>query len=330
MPGALAAAPGAGIRPTAAEPEPRGAEASTARAPARPQAGSSSVRLSGHRKRPRSRHRAGLEASVLSGSGAGAGFAAFFGRCLLDCWLLRRSLLRRSLLRRRLLRRRFLRRRLLLRRFFATLSSATAFFLAAGFFALLSSAPPSSSPQASSLPLSSALPSSSPQASSPPLSSPLPSSSPPPSSPQLSSPLVSSLQVSSLSLPSEPPFRVKAYCTSTHDTRRVSSTLPAPTAAGHMTRPRLLDDTAVLKRHRSAGQGQQNRAYNLFPSREGKLFRSVPAERTTRLILDDARFEKVPLLLEIDHLAHPRERIDRAREKWIEADLHAAAVGDEA
>src|SRR5262245_26410752 len=57
---------------------------------------------------------------------------------------------------------------------------------------------------------------------------------------------------------------------------------------------------------------------------------SVPAKRSSGLILDHPRLEEVAFLLEIDHLAHPREGIGRAREERLEADLLAAAVADEA
>src|SRR5258706_8959309 len=57
---------------------------------------------------------------------------------------------------------------------------------------------------------------------------------------------------------------------------------------------------------------------------------SVPTQRSSGLVLDHPRLEEVALLLEIDHLAHPRERIGRAREERLQADLLAAAVSDEA
>src|SRR6516162_279483 len=56
----------------------------------------------------------------------------------------------------------------------------------------------------------------------------------------------------------------------------------------------------------------------------------IPAQCATGLILDDARLEKVLLLLQIDHLRHPRERVVRLVEQRVDADLLAAAVGDEA
>ena len=47
----------------------------------------------------------------------------------------------------------------------------------------------------------------------------------------------------------------------------------------------------------------------------------LPRQRTTSLVVDDAGFEKVALLLEVDHLAHPRERVFLVREERLEADL---------
>jgi hypothetical protein len=40
----------------------------------------------------------------------------------------------------------------------------------------------------------------------------------------------------------------------------------------------------------------------------------VPAQRPTRLILNHPGLEEVLLLLEVDELAHPRERVGRALE----------------
>src|SRR5258708_23096042 len=54
----------------------------------------------------------------------------------------------------------------------------------------------------------------------------------------------------------------------------------------------------------------------------------VPTERTSGLILDNPSFEKIPFLLEIGHLAHPRKRIARTGIHRIHADLLAAAIGD--
>src|SRR5690349_24807064 len=57
---------------------------------------------------------------------------------------------------------------------------------------------------------------------------------------------------------------------------------------------------------------------------------SLPIQSTTGLIFDDARLEEVALLLQIDHLAHPRERVLRPGEQRLQSDLLAAPVGDEA
>ena len=56
----------------------------------------------------------------------------------------------------------------------------------------------------------------------------------------------------------------------------------------------------------------------------------IPTQRPTRLILSHSRLKKVFLFLEIDQLTHPRKRIVGAGVEWIETDLLAAAVGDEA
>ncbi len=56
----------------------------------------------------------------------------------------------------------------------------------------------------------------------------------------------------------------------------------------------------------------------------------IPTQRPTRLILDHPRLKKVFLFLKVDQFAHPRERIVCARIKRVDADLLAAAVGDEA
>src|SRR5262245_26320189 len=51
-----------------------------------------------------------------------------------------------------------------------------------------------------------------------------------------------------------------------------------------------------------------------------------PTESASCLILDHARLEEVPLLLQIDHLAHPGERIGRARVELFHADLLTTTV----
>ena len=55
---------------------------------------------------------------------------------------------------------------------------------------------------------------------------------------------------------------------------------------------------------------------------------SVPGERTTGLVLDDAGLEEIAFLLEVDHLAHPGERVLFVREQGLQADLRGAPVGD--
>src|SRR3954463_10719837 len=56
---------------------------------------------------------------------------------------------------------------------------------------------------------------------------------------------------------------------------------------------------------------------------------SIPAQRAAGLVLDDAGLEEIALLLEVDHLAHPGERIGRPRVERFEANLLAASIGDE-
>src|SRR6185437_6338795 len=55
---------------------------------------------------------------------------------------------------------------------------------------------------------------------------------------------------------------------------------------------------------------------------------SIPRQRTTALIVDDACLEEISLLFQIDHLAHPGERVLLVREKLRQADLRCAAVRD--
>src|SRR5712675_96913 len=57
---------------------------------------------------------------------------------------------------------------------------------------------------------------------------------------------------------------------------------------------------------------------------------SIPGECAAGLILDNPCFEKVLLLLQVDHLRHPWERVVGLVEERVDADLLAAAVGDEA
>src|SRR5687768_3572093 len=55
----------------------------------------------------------------------------------------------------------------------------------------------------------------------------------------------------------------------------------------------------------------------------------VPAQGAAGLVLDDPGLEEVALLLEVDHLAHPREGVGRPGIERVQADLLATAVGDE-
>jgi hypothetical protein len=54
----------------------------------------------------------------------------------------------------------------------------------------------------------------------------------------------------------------------------------------------------------------------------------VPAERSADLIVDDASLEEVFLFLQVDHFAHPWERIFGAGIELRQADLFATTVGD--
>jgi hypothetical protein len=56
----------------------------------------------------------------------------------------------------------------------------------------------------------------------------------------------------------------------------------------------------------------------------------IPVESATCLIFDDPRLEKVSLLFQIDHLAHPREWIFLLREHWVQTYLLCASICDEA
>src|SRR5471030_715658 len=59
------------------------------------------------------------------------------------------------------------------------------------------------------------------------------------------------------------------------------------------------------------------------------LTRLFPSQRAACLILDHSRLEEVAFLLQVDHLAHPRERIFFVREQRVEANLLATTVTDE-
>jgi hypothetical protein len=54
-----------------------------------------------------------------------------------------------------------------------------------------------------------------------------------------------------------------------------------------------------------------------------------PVQRTAGLVFDHACLEEVTFFFQIDHLAHPRERIFFLREHRIETDLLCAAISDE-
>src|SRR5690606_4130594 len=55
-----------------------------------------------------------------------------------------------------------------------------------------------------------------------------------------------------------------------------------------------------------------------------------PVEGSASLIFDDACLKKVAFFLQIDHLGHPWEGVFFLAEQRLNADLLAAAIGDEA
>src|SRR5471030_2193954 len=59
------------------------------------------------------------------------------------------------------------------------------------------------------------------------------------------------------------------------------------------------------------------------------LTRLFPSQRAACLILNHSRLEEVAFLLQVDHLAHPRERVFLVREQRVEADLLASTITDE-
>src|SRR5689334_22559981 len=79
---------------------------------------------------------------------------------------------------------------------------------------------------------------------------------------------------------------------------------------------------------RTSRPGSTNR--HRRPPNDGAPPTSIPAECAARLVLDDARLEEVLLLLEIDHLGHPWERVVRLVEQRVDAYLLAAPIRDEA
>ena len=58
--------------------------------------------------------------------------------------------------------------------------------------------------------------------------------------------------------------------------------------------------------------------------------RLFPTERAACLIFDHSRLEEITFFLQVDHLAHPRERIFLVRVQRIETDLLATPITDEA
>lgn len=60
-----------------------------------------------------------------------------------------------------------------------------------------------------------------------------------------------------------------------------------------------------------------------------KFAKSIPAKRTTSLILDYASLKEVLLFLQVHDLAHPRERVSRAWVLFLQTDLRQATVSDE-
>lgn len=58
--------------------------------------------------------------------------------------------------------------------------------------------------------------------------------------------------------------------------------------------------------------------------------KSIPAQRPASLIFSNPRLKEVLFLLQVDHLAHPREGVVDTREQRVQANLLHAAVGDEA
>src|SRR4051794_8099708 len=55
---------------------------------------------------------------------------------------------------------------------------------------------------------------------------------------------------------------------------------------------------------------------------------SIPGKRSTRLVFDHAGFKEIALFLQVNHFAHPRERIFLVGEERFQADLRGAAVRD--
>jgi len=55
---------------------------------------------------------------------------------------------------------------------------------------------------------------------------------------------------------------------------------------------------------------------------------SIPGQRAAGLVFDDAGLKKVTFFFQVDHFAHPRERVFLMGEQSVQADLGGAAVGD--
>src|ERR1700690_323396 len=92
-------------------------------------------------------------------------------------------------------------------------------------------------------------------------------------------------------------------------------------ARGEAAAPRLSDHS----------EKPRDRAPGPWPWSSGRApaSGSVPGERPTVLIFDDARFEEVLFLLQVHRFRHPQERIFGLGENRCETDLRATAVGDE-
>ena len=54
----------------------------------------------------------------------------------------------------------------------------------------------------------------------------------------------------------------------------------------------------------------------------------VPGQCAAGLVFDHAGFEEIALFLQVNHLAHPRERVFLVREQRLQADLRGTPVGD--
>jgi len=60
-----------------------------------------------------------------------------------------------------------------------------------------------------------------------------------------------------------------------------------------------------------------------------EVFReSIPGKCTAGLVFDDPGFKEVAFFLQVNHLAHPWERVFLVREEFFQTNLGGAAVGD--